>query len=113
MSILSIISAFVVSAQYTTGSVTVGTGYFVGRYTSFDSGSSPSNASGWTQLTPATAVSVSAATNRIAGSSIYGRVTASYMGTQYLNKTDITQHVYSGGKVIRAYWLNQPTTVYA
>lgn len=114
LSTMAISSVFVVGAvnNRTSGSVTVGTGYFTGEYTSFGSVNGPANTSGWSRLTPATAVSVSAATNRFANNSVYGRVTASYMGTQYLTNRDITQHVYANGAVTKGYWLNQPTTVY-
>lgn len=110
VSLLVVAAAFVASAAYTEGRVTVGTGWWNGRFTSTGYNSVPTNGT-WTTQSVTTAVSFSGS-KEIKNNVIWGRGTITQYGSVVLNNRIITQHVYSGNRVTYAEWLGKACTVY-
>lgn len=111
VSLLSVAAAFVASAAYTQGSVPVmESGWVNGKFTTAGSNSVPSYGT-WTITGLSTGVSVTSSGKRIDGQNIFGWLSVNYQGMTAFTKKDITQQIYVGNKVDRAYWLGKSCAV--
>lgn len=108
---LTIVSVFIANAAYTQGTVTVGNGWWKGKYTTAGSNSVPSYGT-FTTTSVSTSVSLASTKNRITNNSIWGYVNISQYGSIVLSNHCASQHVYSGNRVASGFWNGVPTTVY-
>ena len=108
---LTVVSVFVASAVYSDGTVTLGNGWWNGRFTTTGDNSVPTNGT-LTTRSVSTAVSLTGQSMEKRGNTIYGKATITQYGELRLDDKCVAQHVYVGNKVDRAYWNGVPATIY-
>ena len=108
---LTVVSVFVASAVYSDGTVTLGNGWWNGRFTTTGYNSVPTNGT-LTTRSVSTAVSLTGQSMEKRGNTIYGRATITQYGELRLNDVRIVKHIYEGNKVDKAYWGTTSVPIY-
>ncbi len=108
---LTVVSVFVASAVYSDGTVTLGNGWWNGRFTTTGYNSVPTNGT-LTTRSVSTAVSLTGQRKEVIENIIWGRATITQYGELRLNDVRIVKHIYEGNKVDKAYWGTTSVPIY-